>query len=150
MENDSLNANGRNPVTVVFWIIGAIAVLWNIVGVYMFITDMLKDEVALSLMSEAERALHEDNPLWHKVVFGIATFGGLLGSVFLLMRKKLASILFLISLIAVVIQFGYGLLGTNLIEVRGNGAVMFSLVIVLIAAFLLYYSKKCEAKEWLN
>jgi len=150
MTDEILDGGKNSKVNTIFWVVGVIALLWNLAGVYAFVTDMMKGEEALALMSEAERALHENNPMWHKMVYGIATIGGLLGSIALLMKKKWAVNLFLVSLIAVIIQFLYGFLGSNVKEVYGMVAVIFPIFIAIIAALLWYYAKKCDARGWLS
>jgi hypothetical protein len=150
MTNGNLDNGTNNKVTTIFWVIGVIALLWNLMGVFAFITEMMISEEALALLSEQERLLYEHNPMWHKVVYGIATMSGLLGAVALLMKKRWAVMLFLISLVAVIIQFFYGFFGTNAQEVLGNIAVILPIVVIIIAALLWYYSKKCEQRGWLS
>ncbi|MCF6356805.1 MAG: hypothetical protein L3J54_03275 [Draconibacterium sp.] len=88
--------------------------------------------------------------MWHKLVYGIATICGLLGAIGLLMKKRWAITLFLISLVAVAIQFLYGLFGTNASEAYGVFAIIMPIIVTIISALLWYYAKKCEAKGWLS
>jgi len=49
---------------IVFWIIAVIAVLWNIMGVAAFASDILITPEALESMEPAMREMYENNPQW--------------------------------------------------------------------------------------
>ena len=111
---------------------------------------MMMSPEKLSSLTSAQQALYENNPMWNKAVYAIATFGGLLASILLALRKSLSTPLYLVSLVAVVIQMGYSLFGMNAIETIGTSAALFPIVLIVIAAFLWYYSKTSTAKGWLS
>jgi K+ transporter len=143
-----MDANNKIPVT--FWIIAGIAVLWNLMGVFAFATDLMMSAEGLAAMEENQRAMYEAMPSWTKIPYGIATIGGLIGSIGLIMRKKWSIPALLISLICVLIQFGYTFFGTNALEIMGNGSMTMPIGIILIALFLWYYAKKSDARGLLN
>ena len=87
--------------------------------------------------------------MWMKLVFGIATILGLVGSIGLLMRKKWAIPALLVSLIAVVIQMGYSSFATNALEVMEQSPV-FPAMIVLFSAVLWWYSKRSDSRGFLS
>jgi hypothetical protein len=140
-----------NKPSVGFWIIAIIALLWNIMGVFSYLMEQYKVESYFEGMTEEQIALINAAPAWSTALFAIAVFGGFLGCVFLLMRKKLATPLFLISFLCILVNMGYSIFATNHAEVFGtvNGIVM-PLVIVVIGLFLYLYSKKSAAKGWLK
>ena len=130
-----------------FWIISIIALLWNIMGVSRYLMQAYKTESFRAEFTETQLALIDSTPAWLTGVFAIAVFAGLLGCLLLLLRKKLATPLFAISLLAVLVQMGYSWFGTNTIELFGtvNGIVM-PLIVIVIALFLYMYSKKAAKK----
>ncbi|MCK5466915.1 MAG: hypothetical protein KAI99_00345 [Cyclobacteriaceae bacterium] len=133
-----------------FWIIGVLALLWNLSGMMTFFMEVFITPEALAALPEAERALYETSPAWMKVVFAIAVFGGTLGCIFLLIRKTLAIQLFIISLAAVLIQMLYYLTMTKAVEVYGLESFIMPLIVIAIAVFLVWYSKNTKAKGWIN
>ncbi|MEE9439584.1 MAG: hypothetical protein V3V14_11330 [Saprospiraceae bacterium] len=141
-------SNTKIPVT--FWIISGIALFWNSMGVFAFISDMTMGETDFAQMSEGMKALYANNPLWMKAIYGIATIGGLIASIGLLLRKKWAAPAFLISLIAAAIQMARSVFATNAVEVMGNSAIALPTMIIIIGAFLWYYAKKGIIKGWLK
>lgn len=139
-----------NKPTTLFWIIGVAALVWNGLGVMQYLgMAYMTDEVKAAL-PEAERALYDNIPSWVIAAFAIAVFGGLIGSAFLLMRKKLARPMFLISLIAIIVQMSYNLFMSRAAEVYGPGSVIMPIMVIVIGVFLFMYSKKTIAKGWLS
>jgi hypothetical protein len=129
-----------------FWIIAIIALIWNAMGVMSYLMAQYKVESYRAGYNEEQLALMDSAPAWSTALFAIAVFGGFLGCFFLLMRKKLATPLFLISLICILINIGYGLFGTNQAEVFGtmNGIIM-PLIVVVIGVYLYFFSKRTAA-----
>lgn len=133
-----------------FWVIAIAALLWNLMGVFSFFAHTMISEEALAALPEAERALYNTAPTWQKIVFAIAVFSGLLGSIGLIMRKEWCVPLFVICLISVAIQMSYQILGTEAMEVYGPQAAIMPVLVIVIAAYLLYYSRQCRERGWLN
>lgn len=133
-----------------FWSISIIAILWNLSGVASFFMEVFITAEALAVLPESERALYETNPLWMKIVFAIAVFDGILGGVLLLMRKALAIPVFIISLVAVLIQMSYSMFMTDVAEVLGSVSIAMSLLIIAISIFLVWYSRSAKAKKWIG
>ncbi len=141
--------NSNKPTTL-FWIIGVAALIWNGLGVMSYIGQAFMTDEVKATLPEAERALYENIPTWVTAAFAIAVFAGLLGSIFLLARKKAARFVFLISLIAILAQMSYNLFMSRAAEVYGPGGVIMPVMVILIGVFLLMYSKKTIEKGWLS
>jgi len=131
--------------TISFWIISALALIWNLIGVMAFSMDIMISEEALAAMPEAQRLLYETNPAWSKFVYGVAVFGGTLGSILLLMKNATAKRVFIVSFIAVIIQMGYSFILTNALEVYGVAGTILPATVILIGAFLVWYSSRCKS-----
>ncbi len=111
-------------------------------GVFQYLSmQYMKEEMAAAMTPE-QNALMESLPTWYTAVFAIAVFAGILGSILLFLQKKAATPLFLISLLAVLIQMGYWLLGTNAREVMGNQAAFMPVTVIIVAVFLYFFSRK--------
>lgn len=143
----SLPAN-KPPVW--FWIISGISLLWNLIGVMAFFMQISMKPEALQAMPENERALYTDIPAWTVVAFAIAVFGDTLGSILLLLKKKLATSVFAVSLVFTAAQMVYTIFISNLIAVRGSSSAIFPVIIVLVGAFLVWFSRLSQSKGWLR
>jgi len=133
-----------------FWIIAVLALLWNLMGVFQFLVSTVMAEVVSDAIPEEQMALVNSLPSWYNYVFGIAVFAGLLGALLLLLRKKLAVPVFGISLLAVLVQMGYWLFATEVMDVMGLVSVVMPLIVIIVAIFLYFYSKGASQKGWLG
>ena len=80
-----------------FWIISIVALIWNALGGVNFFVQMNPD--ALADFPQPLQAIVLSRPAWATAAFGIAVFGGTLGCVLLLLRKRVAVYLFVASLL---------------------------------------------------
>ena len=133
-----------------FWIIAVLALLWNLMGVFQYLASTLMADAMSEAVPEDQMALMNALPSWYYYVFAIAVFAGAIGCLFLLIRKKLAVPILGISLIAVLVQMGYWLLATDVMEVVGMSAVIMPLVVIIVSIFLYFYSKGAAQKGWLR
>src|SRR3546814_7111815 len=86
--------------------------------------------------TQYDRQLYAGLPGWYNGVYAIAVGAGLLGSFALLARSAMARWLFVLSLIAIIVIFGYLFLATDVIAVKGAAATLpFPILIALIAIF---------------
>ncbi len=129
-----------------FWTIGAVALIWNVLGGINFFVQMNADMVAA--MPETHRAIIEDRPAWATGAFAIAVFGGALGCLLLLLRKSAAYYLFIASLLGVIVTMTHTL-GVGIDFVVGE-ILMMILMPLVVAAFLIWYSKQAESKGWIR
>jgi len=129
-----------------FWTIGVVALIWNLMGVMNFFMQMNAD--ALAAMPESYRAIIESRPAWITGAFAIAVFGGALGCVLLLLRKSAAYYLFIASLIGVVVQLVHTL-GVASGSI-GVGAFVGVGAALVVAAFLIWYSRQAKSKGWVR
>ncbi len=134
-----------------FWVLAIILLFWNIMGVLSFFGHTFITEEALAKLPEKERALYAEYPLWTTIVFAIATFGGLIASIGLVIKRKWAKTFFIISFLAIVPQMIHNVFFTNSIDVYGLiQSVTMPVLVVLIGAFLIWFSNYSLNKNWLK
>jgi hypothetical protein len=125
------------------WTVGIISLLWNAMGAMDFIMSNLQTESYMAQLNEAQTAFFAGFPLWATLSWAVAVFGAALGSVLILMRKKLAAPVFLIELLALLITstHNFVLSEVRISEIAGTGAMIFSVVIFVISILLWLYSR---------
>ncbi len=139
--------SNSNKPGIGFWIIGIIALLWNGMGVNTYLQIAFKTEASIADLNTEQIALMNETPAWLTALFAIAVFGGFIGSIMLLMRKKLAATLFLLSFVTATIQQLYWLFGTNASEVFADmQPYLMPILIIIFGAFLVWYSKDQKAR----
>ena len=134
-----------------FWIVAVLALLWNAMGVMRYLQQAYNSESFRELFNEEQLALIDSTPAWVTGVFAVAVFAGLIGCILLLVRKKWAIMTFLISLLAVLVQMGNSFFLTDAVEVFGTvEAIVMPIIVIAIAVFLYWWSKRCAAKGWIS
>lgn len=134
-----------------FWIVGVVLLLWGLVGIASFYFQVTLDAPALAAMSAYDRQLLQATPGWINIVYALATTCAVLGSIALLLRSAHARTIYLVSLGAVVLQFGFMLGATDLIAVKGFlVAAGFPIFIVLMAIFQLWFARVATGRGWLR
>ena len=141
--------NDNNPPTS-FRVIAIAAIIWNALGVMAFIMDITMSAETLAGLSEGEQALYATRPAWALAAFGIAVFGGLFGSIALFLRKSIATMIFAVSLAAVIAQTFWSYVLADALSVTGPAVAAFQGTILLIGVALLWYSKSASGKGWLT
>lgn len=137
-------SNTQKP-GVVFWIIGILALLWNISGVMMYLAQAYMTDEVLKTLPEADQAWYNNVPAWVTAAFAIAVFAGTLACIGMLLRKAWSVKLFILSFIAVIVQQVYTFFIQDFVELSGQRMYM-PIIIVVIAGFLMWYSKGLKEK----
>lgn len=133
-----------------FWAVAVFFLLWNLMGVGSFFQHTFITDEALQALPEAERNLYNSYPLWTIIAFAIAVFGGIIGSIGLLMKKKWAKPAFIVSLVAIIPQMTHNLFFTNAREVYGPGTEVMPVLIIVFGVFLVWFSAFGIKKGWLK
>ncbi len=133
-----------------FWIVSVLALLWNLVGVMAYIGQAYMSDEVLAAMSEAERSLYENQPAWVTGAFAIAVWGGALGCIFLLVRKRWAKPVFVISLIGLLGQLTYNYFLSEALETFETVDIVMSIMILIISIALILFSNKSISKNWIT
>lgn len=133
-----------------FWIIGIVALIWNLMGVFAYLQNAYMSAEDFAALPTEQQALLENVPAWVTGAFAIAVFGGALACILLLMRKKLATIIFLVSLIGIIVQMSYNVFMSKALEVYGPGGMIMPVMVLVFGIFLWQYSKKQESKGILS
>ncbi|MBY6218424.1 hypothetical protein [Qipengyuania aquimaris] len=116
------------------WLIGALGVLWNGLGCYIYTMAMTRDPETLASAPPEMVAALEAAPAWSNGAWAFGVWGGLAGSLLLLARSRFAVPVFVVSLL--------GLVGTTYYEITWDVPVdeVQRLTIWGAALFLLFYS----------
>ncbi len=138
-------------VPVVFWIIAVIAIIWNAMGVNQYLQQAYQtDAFKAGMPSEEALEMAINTPSWAMSAFAVAVFFGLLASIALILKKRLAIPLFLISLIGIIVQMIHNVFISDSVELMGSIAIIFPIIILVIGVFLYFYSKRSMANGWIS
>ena len=139
----------RKP-TGLFWIISSMALVWNLMGVFNYLTQAFMTNEVLASLPKDQQLLYEDVPAWVTAAFATAVFSGTLGAILLLLKKKVASNFFILSFVGIIIQMTYGLMISENTNSYGPLGLLMPLMIIAIGGYLIWYSKKATEHRWLS
>lgn len=126
------------------WVIGIIALLWNGFGTVDFTATITRFEPWVSQYPPAMMDYIYALPLWNWIGWGLGTWGGVIGSILLLMRNKLAVWAYALSLLGAAGSNAITLFDPPPAEVGANAAL--TITIIAIAALLLAYAMWLKRK----
>ena len=144
-----MTASTKKPTTS-FWIIGIIALVWNLMGVFAYLQEAYMTAEDLAALPPDQQAFYENAPAWVTGAFALAVFGGALGCLLLLLRKKLATFVLIISFIGILAQMSYNFFISKSMEVYGPGEMIMPVMVIVVGAFLVWYSKKMHTQGILS
>ena len=129
------------------WLIRIVGGLWSSMGVISFMLTQMNVEAVMSRFPPQQREYFESFPLWAVAFWAIGVFGGLIGCLLLLFKNRLAFHVLLGSLIGVIVSNLGGLFLLGGIEVmRETGGLGFTVVPIILGAFLAYYARAMTKK----
>ena len=142
----------RAKAPVHLWVVGIAALLWNAFGAYdYFMTRTKGADYINSMMPGVDGQAMMDYinafPIWASAGWGLGVWGGLAGSILLLMRNRLAVLAFALSALGAIVGIGYQLAHPSDIAAmhEGAGGVM-PYVIILVAVGLFLYARTLRDK----
>ncbi len=134
-----------NRVPVWYWVLSLVGLAWNAFGVMEYLNTVRSTPAGLvaSGLTEAGAAVMSSLPAWMVGAFAICVFGGLLGCILLLLRKKIATPVLTAALAASVVLF-IGDYAFGVFAALGTIQVVVLTLVVLIAAGLVWLSRHFE------
>lgn len=132
------------------WVLitGVALILWNLGGASMFVLDMMKSPADIAALPQDQQALWAQMPSWAWAAYGVGTIGGLLAAIGIVIRKKWAAHLALLSVIAVIVNFIPAFFLSEGVDVWQPKFYVFPLVIFAIALFQLWLARKANKQGW--
>ena len=127
--------------TPLYWLISIVALIWNFMGIIAYLGQAYISDDALKMLPEENQLYFSNVPAWVTAAFAVAVFGGFLGAIGLIIRKKWTYFLFVISFLAIVAQHVYNFFIQNYIEMTGSQMIL-PIVTFIVALFLIYFSKQ--------
>lgn len=134
------------------WAIGIFAVLFNAIGVYDFTMFMVQGAKHLegAGMTAEQVAHYVAMPGWAKAIWAFGVFAAFIASILLLMRRRTAYMVFVLSLAAFAVHLFYEYVLTNGGALMGQSMAIVSAVIALLLAFFAWYTRAMIARGLLR
>jgi len=133
-----------------YWLVSGLFLLWSLAGCLACYVQLTIDADGLAALPPAQRDAWEAMTLLPKAAYIVAVAAGLAGAIELLLHKRLARALFILSLAAVLVQFGwffgpYGGLGK-----LGASAAAFPAFIIAVSIAEIWFAGLAISRGWLR
>ena len=123
------------------WLAGILGFLWSSMGVVSFLLTQLKVEAVMSRFPPQQREYFASFPWWAVAFWAIGVFDGVIGSLLLLLKNRLAFPVLLASVIGIGVCNLGGLFLLGGMEVmRATDGLGLTVFPVIVAAFLAFYA----------
>ena len=128
------------------WIIGIVALLWNLMGAYDYLMTQTKNEAYMSKFTPEQLEFFYGFPALVVSAWAIAVWGGLLGTVLLLLRKGMAVWILLASFLCVVVTTIHNFIIADGVKVMGSTGMILTILIFVIALGLFLYARAMKSR----
>lgn len=134
-----------------FTALAVLLLLWALMGVAACAGHVMAGEQMAQAQGEWDVAFFRALPAWFAWDYAVATGAALAGAIALLRRARLAVVLYVVSLVAVVIQFGYVFAATDLIAHKGAAAtVPFPAFIAAMGVLQIVVARLALRRGWIG
>lgn len=148
--NDATAAPAK--VTVSYWIIAALSLIWNLFGAYDYVMTRMRDVEYLKMAGDPQVVLGwiDSMPMLAQIGWPVGVWGSVLGSVLLLVRSRRAALAFAVSLVGALVSFGIQMTNTIPAELDTTANKVMPLVILALIVVQWWWSRRCAANGLLR
>ena len=137
MNDQSTNVHSKAPWHL--WAVGIVALLWNCIGAFDYTMTESRNAAYLAPFNAEQLAYFTGLPTWVVATWALGVWGGVLGSLLLLLRQRGAVAAFAVSQVGMAVTFVHNYALSDGLRLMGNGALVFSAVIFSVGTALLVY-----------
>jgi len=131
-----------------FMIVAVISLVWNLLGVMVYLMQVTMSPEVLATLPEAQLEILENTPAWATAAFAIAVNGGAIGCLLLVLKRNLAGFFLQLSLAGVLVQMFHSFFMSKSFEVFGPGSLVMPVMVIIIAIYLVALASVAKANHW--
>ena len=141
-------APGGNPPPW-YWVAAIGALLFESLGCFFYLAEVRLTPEQIAMMPLDQAALLSARPAWYYAAFGVAVWVGLVGTLGLLLRRRWAAPMLLISLVAVAVQFSAVFIVPAMRTVTSDALI--GPVVVFVLCYGIYMlARLAKRRGWLK
>lgn len=133
------------------WVVGVLYLLWSCAGANDFVMTQTHNAAYTKGFTPAQLNYFSDFPLWVVIAWGVATWGGVLGSLFLLFRRRLAVCLFFLAFLGMILTTIYNFGVSDGMKIMGGvGPLIVSCIIFVLGILVWLYARAMRKRRVLR
>ena len=133
-----------------FMIVAVLAILWGLAGVYACYSDLTTTPAQLAKLPPAQADALTAMPAAIRGAYAVATVGGLVGGVLLAARRRWARAAFVVSLLGVIVEFGWTFGPYQGLAKLGPSAATFPAFIAVVCIAEIWFAGFAQRLGWLT
>jgi hypothetical protein len=137
----------QQPLAPWYWFGAAASLLFMLIGCAVFGMHLYTDPATLPL---DQRAMFDAEPKWVTMVLGVASIVGAVGAVMLLLRRKTAVPLLLVSLIGAIVWFLGIFAAAQLRDLLGTNEIAVLIGAVALTWTIFWFARHSRQRGWLR
>jgi len=147
-----MSEESNNTPGTAFWLTGGLLAVWNLSGLYQYyLQSIITPEQLENAGYTAQQAAYIlGTPAWAHSGYAIAVNAGVLGVIFLLLRKAWAIPMFVLSLVGALVQDLDAYVMRGALELFDPIWLLLPITVIVICLFEIWYSRRAKAKGWLS
>lgn len=135
------------PVAAWYMPAAVASLLFMVMGCIIYLMHVFADPAAMPL---DQRAAYEAEPMWVTAAFATAVWVGAVGALMLVLRRKYAEILLLVSLVAVLVWLAGLLLVAGLRENMSANDLLVAIVVTALTWTIFWFARHSRQRQWLR
>jgi hypothetical protein len=135
------------PVAAWFMVAAVASLLFMGLGCISYLVHVLANPAAMPL---DQRAAYEAEPVWVTGAYAVAVWVGLAGAIFLLLKKKIAEWLLLVSLVAVLVWLAGLVLVSPLRESMSANDLIVAMIVAALTWTIYWFARHSRQRGWLR
>lgn len=139
------SADARAPVHL--WIVGILALLWNAYGCYDYLMTVMANQAYLAQFPPEALAYWNSLPAWTTAMWAFGVWGGLVGSILLLMRNRYAVWSYMLSMVGAIVGLGYQMFVQPMPASLSDGPMKYMPWLIILVTLLLVAYSRIEDKK---
>jgi hypothetical protein len=124
-----------------YWIVAVLLLLWALMGDAAYLMQVTADLSVMAQTDPVSARIFAAMPPWVWSAYAWAVWLSTGGAVLLLLRRRAAIWLYAVSLVGIIVQFGWTFLMTDLIAQKGPSVMLFPMFIFIMGLFALWWSR---------
>lgn len=132
------------------WAVGVLGTLWNCIGAFDYVMSQTRNAAYMAAFASEQLDYFYAFPGWAVAGWALGVWGGLIGSLLLLLRSRWAVHAFALSLIGLAISTVYQLMTPMPASMTTPGAIGLTVGIWVIAGLLLWYAMRMRWRGFLR
>ena len=147
-----MSEESTNKPSMAFWGIGGLLAVWNLSGLYMYYQMSITTDEILQVAGYSTQQIEHilGTPAWAHSAYAVAVNAGVLGVIFLLLRKAWAVPFFVLSLVGALLQDLDAYVLRGALEQFEAVWLAIPITVIVICVFEIWYSRAAKAKGWLS